>query len=206
MGAIENLSINWRPDFGDIYTWFAIDKNGSIAMLINNCWGDIPKSILSLKNVNKLISDINDYIWEESNIYSDYPKNKNGGFILDMYCCWLHKPYNNKQECYEDIMNEYIREDDKVYTDANIAMNKDFFIYEAVEGTFPGEDYPVGYDGETEMGDYFRYLQPTIYGSIEDFPKELRGVIAVSETLDFTKDRLLDNDLINVYFPKVYAN
>ena len=146
-------------------------------------------------------------IWEESDLYNNYPKNKNGELILDMYCYWLHKRYNNKQECYEDIMNEYVRESgNKAYIDARIPIDKGFFIYEAVEGTLPGEDYPVGYDGETKMGDYFRYLQPTIYGSIEDFPKELRGVIAVSETIDFTKDRLLDNNLINLYFPKVYEN
>lgn len=54
------------------------------------------------------------------------------------------------------------------------------------------------------MGDYFRFLQPTIYGSIEDFPKELRGLVAISKTVDFTVDRLLDNNLINTYFPEVY--
>ena len=54
------------------------------------------------------------------------------------------------------------------------------------------------------MGDYFRYLMPTIYASIEDFPEELRHGIAISDTIDFTKDRLLDNDKISEYFPRMY--
>lgn len=55
------------------------------------------------------------------------------------------------------------------------------------------------------MGDYFRYLIPTIYASIENFTKELRPAIAVSDTVDFTKDRLFDNDKISEYFPRMYS-
>ncbi|WP_218966400.1 hypothetical protein [Snodgrassella alvi] len=75
----------------------------------------------------------------------------------------------------------------------------------AVEGCRPSHDFVVGYDGETKMGDYFRYLIPTIYASIEDFTKELRPAIAVSDTVDFTKDRLFDNDKISEYFPRMYS-
>ena len=52
------------------------------------------------------------------------------------------------------------------------------------------------------MGDYFRYLVPTVYGSINDLPRELSHGIAVSDTLDVTKDRVLDNNKINAYFPR----
>ncbi len=55
------------------------------------------------------------------------------------------------------------------------------------------------------MGDYFRFLIPTVYASIEDFIKELRPAIAVSDTVDFTKDRLFDNDKISEYFPRMYS-
>ena len=54
------------------------------------------------------------------------------------------------------------------------------------------------------MGDYFRYLIPNVYSSIEDFPEELRHGIATSDTVDFTNDRLLYNDKINEYFPRMY--
>ena len=82
---------------------------------------------------------------------------------------------------------------------------KGFFIYHGIEGNVEGEDYPVGFTGKTKMGDYFRYLVPTIYASIYDFPEELRYGIAVSDTVDFTLDKVLDNDKINKYFPKMYT-
>ncbi|MBC8653922.1 hypothetical protein GQR86_13775 [Providencia vermicola] len=63
----------------------------------------------------------------------------------------------------------------------------------------------MGYDGETKMGDYFRHLVPTIYATISDIPIPLRQYIVVSDTLDFTKDRLLDNDKISEYFTRMYS-
>ena len=84
------------------------------------------------------------------------------------------------------------------------------FFYEALDGYNEGDDYPIGPEGvykeKTKKGDYFRFLQPTIYGNIEDIPEELREVIAVSETLDFTKNRLLENNLISNYFSRTYKN
>lgn len=50
------------------------------------------------------------------------------------------------------------------------------------------------------MGDYYRYLVPSIYANIHDIPQDLWCAIAVSDNLDFTQDRLLDNDQINHYF------
>ncbi|MEY2344458.1 hypothetical protein I3679_011655 [Proteus mirabilis] len=41
------------------------------------------------------------------------------------------------------------------------------------------------------MGDYFRFIVPTVYATIADIPEELRKYIVVSDSLDFTKDRLL---------------
>ena len=32
---MSNLDENWKPMFGIVYTWFAMDKNGLIAVLIN---------------------------------------------------------------------------------------------------------------------------------------------------------------------------
>ena len=127
------LNINWEPGFGTIFTWFAMDKNGKIAVMINNGFGESGQ-----------------------------------------------------------------------YSETNLSANKGLYVYQAIEGSNPGQDYPVGYDGETKMGDYFRYLMPTIYASIEDFPEELRHGIAVSDTVDFTTDRLFDNNKINEYFPRMY--
>ena len=45
------LNINWKPEFGAIFTWFAMDKNGKIAVMVNNCFGDLPKALLSINNV-----------------------------------------------------------------------------------------------------------------------------------------------------------
>ena len=85
---MNDLGPNWHPNFGTIYTWYAMDRNGKISMMINNNWGNIPRSILNIKNIEDRLSDINDYVWEESAIYDTYPANKNGGLILDMYNLW----------------------------------------------------------------------------------------------------------------------
>lgn len=74
------------------------------------------------------------------------------------------------------------------------------FIFEGVEGYSEGDDYPVGYDGKTNMGDYFRHLMPTIFATIEDFPRELWKGIAVSKTLDFAKDQVIFNQDISLHF------
>lgn len=198
---MANLDKDWRPEFGLIYTWYAMDKEGKIAMMINNNWGDLPKVILCINDIEDKLDIISDYIWESSNNYNNFPANKNGNVLLDMYGFWINKGAS-KNDVYKGIMDDYKELGIHSYT--NIPINKGFYIYEAVEGYKEGDDYPVGYDGPSKMGDYFRFLQPTIYGSIEDFPKELRGLVAVSKTVDFKVDRLLDNNLINTYFPEVY--
>ncbi|MBS9780971.1 MAG: hypothetical protein KGV56_00580 [Gammaproteobacteria bacterium] len=198
---MSDLNENWEPTFGTIYTWFAMDKNGLIAVMINNCWGDLPKAILKKEAIELLLDDLNEYTWDESQKYKNNLPDKQGDLVVDLYCYWMNKNLN-----LEMIVNHYKRNfEEGKSSDANLSVNKGFFVYEAVEGTYQGEDYPVGYNGETKMGDYFRHLVPTIYGSIEDFPEELRHGIAVSDTLDFTKDRVLDNDKINEYFPRYYG-
>ncbi len=196
------LNEYWYPCFGTIYTWFAMDKNGHIAVMINNGWGDLPKAILKKDAIELLLDDLNEYIWEESNKYKNYPKDKKGKLIVDLYSFyWFEKA------TIDEVINHYKEDlsDRKNYSDVNLSINKGLFLYHAIEGNNESEDYPVGYDGATKMGDYFRHLVPTIYGSIEDFPKEIRHGIAVSNTLDFTKDRVLDNNKINEYFPKYYG-
>jgi hypothetical protein len=74
-----------------------------------------------------------------------------------------------------------------------------------VEGSVQGEDYPVGYSGKTEMGDYFRYLMPTVYASIDDFPEELRGVVVVSDVLDFTSDQIVRSCEVDSIFNRLYS-
>nr|WP_279039986.1 hypothetical protein [Snodgrassella alvi] len=59
--------------------------------------------------------------------------------------------------------------------------------------------------GKIKTGDYYRSYLPTIYASTEDLPKELWPVIVVSDTVDFTKDRIFDNDKISEYFPRMFS-
>ena len=33
---MNDLGPNWHPNFGTIYTWYAMDRNGKISMMINN--------------------------------------------------------------------------------------------------------------------------------------------------------------------------
>ena len=166
-------------------------------MFINNNWGGIPLSILSIKNTKDILDDINEYCFEESKVYCKYQPDKKGSFILDMYSYWRNN--KNKSTIIHELATDLL--DRKNLSDVNLVVNKGFFIYEALEGNKDGNDYPIDYEERSKMGDYFRHLLPTIYGYAEDLPIKLRKGIAFSPTLDFTTDRFLDNDLINDYFP-----
>ncbi len=200
---MSDLNESWEPGFGTIYTWFAMDKNGFIAVMVNYCWGNLPKIILKKCSIEKILDELYDYTFNASKIHRVYPENKNGELVVDLFSAYRSDEFDTKKIIWQELSDDLKKY--KQLSDANISVNKGFFVYEAVEGTYQGEDYPVGYDGETKMGDYFRHLVPTIYGSIEDFPEELRHGIAVSDTLDFTKDRVLDNNKINEYFPRYYG-
>ena len=198
------LNINWRPKFGTIFTWFAMDKFGRIGVMVNNCFGDIPICILRIKDIDIWLNHINEYMWEESEMYNSYPSDKGSDFKVDLYSSWGFKKKKNSSEVEKELLRDfemYGRE-----SEVNLVINRGFFEYYAVEGSREGEDYPVGYSGKTKMGDYYRYLVPSIYASINDFPKDLHHVIAVSPILDFTRDRVLDNSKINKYFPCCYSD
>lgn len=195
---MHELNLDWKPEFGHIVIWTAMDKNGKLALMINNCWGYVPKIILSKANINEILYDINDFLNEESDSYGFYPKNKEGDFILDLYSSLHMKNNSNRNTLISYLKRDLIER--KNLNEINIVVNKGLFIYEAIEGNKEGDDYPVGYEGKTTMGDYYRYLMPTVYATIEDFPKELRQGIAVSHTLDFSKDRLIFNHDIDKHF------
>ncbi|TDB44293.1 hypothetical protein [Photorhabdus luminescens] len=197
------LNENWEPGFGTIFTWFAMDKHGRISVMVNNCFGNLPRALLLGSNPDELLDHLNEYMWEESEQYNQYPENKSGKTKLDLYSSLVYRHYSQRSEV-EQWVNERASPHQNL-REYNLPSIKGFFVYHGIEGSNPGQDYPIGYDGETKMGDYFRYLIPTVYASIDDFPKELRRGIAVSNTIDFTVDRLLNNDLINTYFTRMYA-
>ena len=198
------LSKNWKPGFGTIFTWFAMDKNGKIAIMVNNCFGDIPSCVLEVERIDEWLDHINEYVWEESSKYNNYPLEKKGEFFVDMYSSWRYKKYESKEE----IVKEFVEEFEKYgnASDANVAINRGLFEYFAVEGTYEGEDYPVGYEGQTKMGDYYRYLVPTKYASIEDFPDDLHHMICVSDIIDFTIDRVIESEKINQFFARQFCS
>lgn len=200
---IMNISrSDWQPGFGEIFTWFAMDKNGKIAVMVNNCWGWLPEALLVIPDFENLLDDLNEYKWQESEKYSSYPVEKNGETILDLYSSLFHEKNNSRKDVELWVKSKQNSED---LNEINMPSKKGFFIYHSIEGDNTGKDYPVGYDGETKIGDYFRYLMPTVYASINDFPTELHYGIAVSDTVDFTVDRLFDNEKISEYFPKMYG-
>nr|WP_202611128.1 hypothetical protein [Proteus sp. G2618] len=180
-----------------------MDKNGKIAVMVNNCFGDLPINLLRIKNVEPLLDHLCEYMWEESQVFNHYPRNKNGYFELDLYSAWRQRSDLDRNNIIYNLQADLVKSGH--YSESNLPANKGFFVYHGIEGNTAGEDYPVGFTGKTKMGDYFRYLVPTIYASIYDFPEELRYGIAVSDTVDFTLDRILDNDKIDEYFPRIYC-
>jgi hypothetical protein len=198
----KQLNEDWKPDFGTIFFWPAMDKYGKIALMVNNCWGDLPKALLSNSHSISLLDPFTEHIFDGLDMYSQYSYRKHGETVLDLYSGLTYKVCKNRQEVENSVAEDSKSEP---INDEGLPAKKGLFVYYAVEGCRPGHDFVVGYDGETKMGDYFRYLIPTIYASIEDFTKELRPAIAVSDTVDFTKDRLFDNDKISEYFPRMYS-
>lgn len=200
---MSRLNSEWRPGFGTIYTWFAMDKHGRIAVMVNNCYGDLPKSLLNTAEASSLIVELSEFIWEESSLVSAYPDNKLGSAKVDLYSAWRYQNINS-----EEILSELQRDLTLcgASSEFNLPTNKGFYVYHGVEGDNPGVDFPVGYPDESEMGDYFRFLVPTKFASIQDFPSLLRRGIAVSDKIDFSSDRLLKNNSINKYFPSMYMH
>lgn len=195
---MDFLHESWMPGFGSIFSWFAMDKNGKIAMFINYGFGDIPKSLLKQRDVDEVVSNLTNYIWEEEEYgnYNNYPKNKEGQTLLDLYLS--HPTLKDREE--KEILINSLNQQDIRLMDENLPARKGIFIYQAIEEDIEIKDYPIGYEGTTVMGDYYRHLMPTIYATIDDFPKELWHGIAVSKTLDFTKDRLIFSKDINKHF------
>ena len=152
----SDLNKDWTPTFGTIYTWFAMDKKGRIAVLVNNCWGDLPQSILNIPNAELLLDDLNEYMWEESNTYTDYPQDKEGELIVDLYSYWRNKDryrkkvsisivgrirkwhgyiidlycfFENKIMSHNQITEKLTAELKRIknYSDANLSVNKGYF-------------------------------------------------------------------------------
>ncbi|AUU34707.1 TPA: hypothetical protein SMO99_000924 [Proteus mirabilis] len=195
------LDINWYPGQGRNHSWVAMDKNGYISMMLNNGYGWLPKCILEINNIKESLNDLCEYIDGDSEKYNNNV-NKKGEYLIDLYSSWVYKKYKNKQEI---INNFNFRLENKKNCDAELATKMGMFYFEALEGQSIGEDYPIGYEGKTKMGDYFRFIVPTVYATIADIPEELRKYIVVSDSLDFTKDRLLDNNKISDYFTHMYS-
>ncbi|WP_286788113.1 MULTISPECIES: hypothetical protein [unclassified Pseudomonas] len=198
------LNKNWKPGFGSIVTWFAADKNGYISVMVNNCWGDIPRLLLDLEGVEEKLDEFSEFMWEESTAYSEFQYDIEGETILDCYSAGTYRSCSNKREI-QSLINEKPDPQFPVIREYDVPYKKGFYIYHAVEGDSPGEDYPVGYNGSTEMGDYFRYLIPTRMAYISNIPASLRGIVVVSNALDFSKDQLIPNKDINKVFANLYG-
>lgn len=193
-----SLNIDWHPRFAEIVTWFAMDKNGRIAVMVNNCFGRLPSVLLGVPDLEAKLDGINEFMWEESSRFIDYPENKAGRTLLDMYSFRRYRNADSRKDV-ELIILERSGFDKKL-SEYSIPSIKGFYVYQAVESSVPGEDYPVGYKGKTVAGDYFRFLVPTVHAGIEDFPGELRSLVVVSDTLDFTADQVIASDSIDLAF------
>lgn len=196
------VDASWEPGLGNIYTWFAVDKNGLLAMMVNNCYGDLPRVLLRLHDLDCLLDSVSEYLWEESEEFKIYPKGKCGDFVLDCYSYWRYGGGEAKEALKNRLVANFSVS--QTNSEVNIPVNKGIFVYHAVEGSFPGEDYPVGYDGDTSMGDYFRYLIPTKVAAIDEIPVSLRKGFVRSVDLDFLSDRLIESSRVNEYFKELF--
>jgi hypothetical protein len=162
------LDKDWQPSFGTIFTWFAMDRYGRIAVMVNNCFGAIPSSLLAISELEGKLDRINEFMWEELREFESYPKNKEGQTLLDIYRFRRELNPSSRGE-----MERIVLERSNFYqelTEYSIPSIKGFYVYHALEDYVSSGDNPIGYEGDAEIGDYFRYLIPTVYASMEDFP------------------------------------
>lgn len=194
------LTPEWVPGSSYTYAWVAMDNQGHLAKMYNNNSGWLPEILLSVEDIKSYLNQLAEYIDGESEEYNNYI-NKHGNYTVDLYSSYIYKNYDKSK-----IIKEFDLELKKWngnHCDAGVGSKMGMFLFEAINELY--EDYPIGYDGETKIGDYFRFIVPTIYATIEDIPYDLRKYIVVSDSLDFTKDRLLDNNKISNYFTRMYS-
>ncbi|WP_368936362.1 hypothetical protein [Proteus penneri] len=194
------LSPEWVPGSSYTYAWVAMDNQGYLAKMYNNNSGWLPEVLLSIPDIKLYLDDLSEYIDGESEKYNN-KINKNANYIVDLYSSYTYRKYDKSK-----IIKEFdfeLKKWNGDHCDAGIGAKMGMFLFEALNELY--EDHPVGYEGKTKMGDYFRFIVPTIYATIEDIPEELRKYIVVSDSLDFTKDRLLDNNKISDYFTRMYS-
>ncbi|UBX48236.1 hypothetical protein LDO51_13855 [Providencia alcalifaciens] len=195
-----DLDLNWKPDSAKNHTWVAGDKNGLISLMLSNGYGWLPTVLLNSSISKNDINLLCEYIDGESTDYIN-ETNLNGSYTIDLYSSYSYESYKNKHELIKSFNSRLESNKNCI---ASLATKMGMFCYEALELPSEGDNYPIGYDGETKMGDYYRFIVPTVFSTIEDIPLPLRQYIVVSSTIDFTKDRLLDNDRISEYFPRMY--
>ncbi|MEB2647057.1 hypothetical protein EJ576_20455 [Pseudomonas sp. C 49-2] len=198
------LNAEWRPGFGTIVTWFAIDKAGKIAVMVNNCYGELPRILLSTENVEALLDKMSEFMWDESSEFLSDTPNKQGELKVDLYSAWRYGHLQSKDSVVEHL--EFDLAESASYAEANLSVNKGFFVYHGVEGDNEGADYPVGYSGKSGMGDYFRYLVPTKFANVNDIPEALHCVLVKSDSFDFANDQLLRNDEVERHFYQMFSS
>ncbi|MGJ7500265.1 hypothetical protein ACSFBF_07885 [Variovorax sp. ZT5P49] len=193
----EKLNPNWTPQGADCFTWIAMDCSGKLAVMSNNGFGDLPESLLARNDSEELLNEFSDFLFEES---EKYPSNlqKNGLVNLHFYSSWIYRSKKDKNEVFLDILNDW--KGRRNLANANLSINKGMFVFEALDhGNIPDE-FPVGYSGKCENGDYYKHLSPTIFSRIEDIPFPLRGIVAKSDLLDFSRVDLISRNEIRKSF------
>lgn len=49
---------------------------GNQVLMVNNCWGWLPEALLAIPDFENLLDDLNEYKWQESEKYLNYPIEK----------------------------------------------------------------------------------------------------------------------------------
>ena len=197
MRGIFMLSSDWKPEFGEIYTWFAADCCNRVGIFVNNNFGDIPKCILNQDRIEDRLDALNEFIFEESEIYKNKFFRKDGGTNLEIYSSIKYRSYTSRAEV-ESVVNR--KASLGFINEYALPACKGLYVYHALEGDMPGVDRPVGFDGNADMGDYFKFLSPTDFASILDFPEELRSVIAKSKDFEFSELSIIRTEDLNRVF------
>ncbi|MEI7199995.1 hypothetical protein LOZ86_11665 [Pectobacterium parvum] len=87
-----------------------MDKHGRIAVMVNNCFGNLPDALLAIADAESLLDQLHDYLWEESQMFCFYPKNKEENTTHYLYSASKFSHIQNRQQVEQWIDNYKIND------------------------------------------------------------------------------------------------
>ncbi|WP_374420567.1 hypothetical protein [Chromobacterium sp.] len=134
------LNIDWIPGFGSVFTWFCMDKYGRIAMMVNNGFGNLPRSLLQLDNVESRLDELNELVWGGSEKFQHGFHRPEANYELVFYSKYNNRGLADRAQVEASLLQSFGRVPEG--SDLSVPIKHGFYLYHAVEGSFQGGIFP----------------------------------------------------------------